>query len=180
VLVAVVSFGSSEKLGAAYGIAVTATKVAMTLLTFFVIHNDLRYGPCLSLLSTGVFLLIDGALFSGYSLRLHEGGWFPLVMGGIVMLVRRTWSRGREIVAAKLENHGVPMDRYLDALLRHPPVRIPGTAVFFRPRRDSAPAARASTAAASAPHRHSHSPRMAVSSSRHRTRSTTCRSSRAN
>jgi KUP system potassium uptake protein len=55
VLVTVVSFGSSEKLGAAYGIAVTATKVATTLLTFFVIHNDLRYDPCLSLLSTGVF-----------------------------------------------------------------------------------------------------------------------------
>jgi KUP system potassium uptake protein len=86
-------------------------------------------------------LLIDGALFSVNSLRLHEGGWFPLVMGGIVMLVRRTWSRGWEIVAAKLENLSVPMDGYLDALLRHPPEPIPGTAVFFRPRRDSAPAA---------------------------------------
>jgi KUP system potassium uptake protein len=133
VILAVLFFGSSDNLGAAYGIAVTATMLATTILTFFVIHYGWKYSLPLSLFSTGFFLIIDATLFSANTLKFLQGGWFPLLLGGLILLVMLTWETGRQIVFESMEGHVIPVDEFMQSLFLNPPPRVEGTAVFFRP-----------------------------------------------
>lgn len=128
-----VFFGSSDNLGAAYGIAVTATMLATTILTFFVIRYGWKYSLPLSLFSTGFFLIIDTTLFSANTLKFLQGGWFPLLLGGLILLVMLTWETGRQIVVERMEGHLIPVEEFLQTLFLNPPPRVEGTAVFFRP-----------------------------------------------
>src|SRR2546422_8408873 len=58
VISAVIGFGSSSRLAGAYGVAVTATMLVDTLLTFFVIRYMWDYPLALCLLATGFFAII--------------------------------------------------------------------------------------------------------------------------
>ena len=131
VMVAVVGFGSSSKLASAYGVAVVGTMLITTFLTFFVIHYSWGYSLWLCLLATGSFIIVDLAFFSASLLKIFDGGWFPLVMGGAVFTLMVTWRRGREILLARLKESSVPLQAFLDSLMRNPPTRVPGTAVFL-------------------------------------------------
>jgi KUP system potassium uptake protein len=131
VLVAVIGFGSSSRLAGAYGVAVTATMLVDTLLTFFVIRFGWRYPLALSLFATGFFVLIDLTFFSATLLKIGDGGWFPLVIGGVVYTVMATWRQGREILFERLQASSVPLEPFLESLFAAPPLRVPGTAVFL-------------------------------------------------
>ncbi|MGA9033247.1 MAG: potassium transporter Kup [Sulfuricaulis sp.] len=131
VIAAVVGFGSSSRLASAYGVAVMGTMLITTFLTFFVIRYNWGYSLWLCLLATGSFIVVDLAFFSASLLKVFDGGWFPLVMGGAVFTLMVTWRRGREILLARLKQSSVPLDMFLESLMRHPPLRVPGTAVFL-------------------------------------------------
>jgi KUP system potassium uptake protein len=131
VIAAVVGFGSSSRLASAYGVAVMGTMLITTFLTFFVIRYNWGYSLWLCLLATGSFIVVDLAFFSASLLKVFDGGWFPLVMGGAVFTLMVTWRRGREILLARLRQSSVPLDMFLKSLMRNPPLRVPGTAVFL-------------------------------------------------
>jgi KUP system potassium uptake protein len=139
VLAAVVGFGSSSALASAYGVAVTGTMLATTILTFFVIRFSWGYNLLLCIAATGVFLLIDAAFFSSSLLKVDDGGWFPLVLGAGALTMMLTWWRGRAVLFRELGSSTVPLKQYLDLLFRHPPPRVPGTAVFLTSAPDVAP-----------------------------------------
>ena len=139
VLMAVIGFGSSEKLASAYGIAVTATMLATTILTYFVIRYRWRLNLLLCLGATGFFLAIDSAFFSANVLKLLHGGWFPLLLGGVLCTLMLTWRKGRQLVFDNLQKHAIPLDAFLESLFIAPPVRVPGTAVFLRGESDGMP-----------------------------------------
>ncbi|MBC7415489.1 MAG: potassium transporter Kup [Herminiimonas sp.] len=139
VLLAVIGFGSSSNLASAYGIAVTATMLATTILTFFVIRYKWRLNLALCLLATGCFLVIDIALFSSNLLKIFSGGWFPLVLGIVMLTVMLTWKKGREMVHANLQKHSIPLADFLGSLFNDPPYRVGGTAIFFRAEGDGVP-----------------------------------------
>lgn len=139
VLVAVVGFGSSTALAAAYGIAVTTTMLATTILTFFVIHYRWKFNWLLSMVATGFFLAIDSAFLAANSLKIADGGWFPLVLGGAMMAVMLIWRTGRAALAENLQQHAIPLAAFLESLFSSPPARVPGTAVFFRAEGDGVP-----------------------------------------
>ena len=139
VLLAVVGFGSSSNLASAYGIAVTATMLATTVLTFFVIRFRWRLNLALCIASTGFFLLLDVALFSSNTLKIISGGWFPLLLGALMMTVMMTWKSGRELVFNNLQKHSIPLIDFLASLFQAPPHRVEGTAVFFRAEGDGVP-----------------------------------------
>jgi KUP system potassium uptake protein len=139
VLLAVVGFGSSEKLASAYGIAVTATMLATTVLTYFVIRYRWRLNLLLCLGATGLFLAIDAAFFSANVLKILHGGWFPLLLGALLFTLMLTWRRGRQLVFDNLQKHAIPLDAFLESLFIAPPVRVPGTAVFLRGESDGVP-----------------------------------------
>jgi KUP system potassium uptake protein len=131
VVAAVVGFGSSSRLAGAYGVAVTATMMVDTLLTFFVIRYRWNYPLALCILATGFFLLIDVAFFSATLLKIADGGWFPLAIGAVAFAAMSTWRRGREVLLARLRASSVSLEAFLKSLFADPPQRVAGTAVFM-------------------------------------------------
>ncbi len=131
VLVAVVGFGSSSELASAYGVAVTATMLVDTLLTFFVIRYGWGYPLALCIAATGFFILVDAAFFSATLLKIAEGGWFPLAIGAAVFTLMTTWRRGRAILIERLRTSTVPLEPFLESLFRDAPQRVAGTSVFL-------------------------------------------------
>jgi len=136
-----IAFGNSSALAAAYGIAVTGTMLITTLLTFQVLRHGWHYPPWLALVATGLFLVVDVAFFSANTLRIVQGGWFPLAIGAVVLFIMLTWSRGRLLVRARLQKEAVPLQVVIDSLIAAPPVRVAGTAVFLRGEQEGAPRA---------------------------------------
>ena len=139
VLLAVIGFQSSDALAGAYGIAVTATMLATTILTFFVIRYRWHLPLVLCFFATGFFVVMDIALFSASTLKLLHGGWLPLLLGTALFTVMLTWRTGRELVFQNLEKHAIPLEAFLNSLFMAPPVRVPGTAVFLRGESDGVP-----------------------------------------
>jgi KUP system potassium uptake protein len=139
VLIAVTGFGSSDNLAGAYGIAVTATMMATTILTFFVTRYRWHLPLAVCLGATGFFLVIDVMLFSSTTLKLFHGGWFPLLLGTILLTLMLTWKRGRELVFENLEKHAIPLEAFMESLFVAPPARVPGTALFMRGESDGVP-----------------------------------------
>ena len=130
-LAAVIGFGSSSRLASAYGVAVTATMLVDTLLTFFVIRYLWGYPLWLCLFATGFFFVVDVAFFGATLLKVVDGGWFPLLIGAIVFTLMTTWRQGRSIMFKRLRASSVPLKPFLDSLFVDPPQRVPGTAVFL-------------------------------------------------
>ena len=139
VAAAVIGFGSSSRLANAYGVAVMGTMLVTTFLTFFVIRYGWGYPLWLCLLATGFFLLIDTTLFAAALSKIHEGGWFPLALGAAVFVLMITWRRGRAILVERLRDESVPLGPFLKSLLRDPPQRVPGTAVYLTANADMTP-----------------------------------------
>jgi KUP system potassium uptake protein len=139
VIAAVVGFGSSTSLASAYGVAVTGTMLITTLLTFFVIRYCWQYNLVLSLIATGFFAVVDAAFFSSSLLKVFEGGWFPLTLGAVMLLVMLTWRRGRELVLEKMKTTAIELEPFLASLMKSPPHRVPGTAIFLVANRDIVP-----------------------------------------
>ncbi len=98
VLLAVVGFGSSSAMAAAYGIAVTVTMLITTLLTFFVVRHGWHYPWGVVVAATGLFLALDLLLVVSCAIKFFQGGWFPLVLGVGLFCVMATWRRGRELL----------------------------------------------------------------------------------
>lgn len=142
VIGAVVAFGSSSKLAAAYGIAVTGTMMINTLLTFFVIRFGWKLSLPLCIAATGFFFLIDLAFFSANMLKLLDGGWFPLVMGIAVYVVMLTWKQGRNLLRERMRRDAIPLETLVPAVLQSSStLRVAGTAVFLRGETEGTPRA---------------------------------------
>src|SRR5580765_7964114 len=139
VIAAVIGFGTSSRLAGAYGVAVTATMLVDTLLTFFVIRFGWGYPLWLCITATGFFGIIDLAFFTATLLKIADGGWFPLAIGACVFLTMTTWRRGREILFQRLEEGAVPLKGFLESLFKDPPHRVPGTAIFLTATPDAVP-----------------------------------------
>ena len=141
VLLLVALFRSSSALASAYGIAVTGTMVVTCLMAFIVIWRMWRWSPLAAAALMLPFLLIDMTFLSANMLKVIEGGWVPLALGGMVMLVMYTWRRGTRLLFAKTRRLETPLDDLVRILEKKPPQRVPGTAVFLTSDPKSAPTA---------------------------------------
>ena len=141
IVAAVLHFGSSSALATAYGIAVTATMVLTTVMTFFVIRYRWHYPWWLCVGATGFFLAIELVFFSSNILKVLSGGWFTLLIAGFVFTVMMTWARGRELLGASLRADAIELKPFLKSVLADPPMRAPGTAVFMNGVADLTPTA---------------------------------------
>ena len=131
IVLAVVMFRSSSNLAAAYGIAVCTDMLITTILTFYVIRYGWKYPLALCIAATSVFFVVDFAFFASNLMKLFAGGWFPLVIGGVVFTLMITWKEGRRILNEKLRADAMDLPSFLDAVFINPPLRVEGTAVFM-------------------------------------------------
>jgi len=128
IVLAVVMFKSSTNLAAAYGIAVTLDMLITTVLTFYVIRYGWKYPLWLCVAATGFFFVVDLAFFTSNLLKLFAGGWFPLLIGGVVFTLMMTWKRGRGLMAQAQQADALDLPSFLESVFVSPPVRVAGTA----------------------------------------------------
>ena len=131
VVAAVGLFGSSTALAAAYGISVSLVMVITTLLTFFVVRFTWRYPLWLCIAASSFFLLVDLLFFASNSLKIMQGGWFPLLLALALYIVMSTWKRGRQLLRKKMSIDSIDLPSFLEAVFISPPVRVEGTAIFM-------------------------------------------------
>ena len=141
VLLLVFLFRSSSALASAYGIAVTGTMVVTSMLAFVAIWKVWRWSAVAAACIIGPFLLIDLTFLSANMLKIFEGGWMPLALGSMVMLIMYTWRRGSRILSEKTRRLELPLADLIRILEKKPPIRVPGTAIFLTSDPLSAPTA---------------------------------------
>jgi KUP system potassium uptake protein len=139
IVLAVVMFKTSSNLAAAYGIAVCTDMLITTILTFFVIRYAWKMPLWLCISATSIFFVVDLAFWSSNLLKLADGGWFPLFIGGMILILMLTWRDGRHLLHHKTRDEAMDLRSFLDALFIAPPTRVEGTAVFLTTEDDIVP-----------------------------------------
>jgi KUP system potassium uptake protein len=127
----VLGFRTSSNLAAAYGVAVTATMAITTVLLFVVTRQIWGWSPLRALLLMGAFLVIDLAFFGANMIKVAHGGWFPLLVAAAIFTLMTTWRRGRRILTDRIREEAMADHAFVTSILRHPPPRVSGTAVFM-------------------------------------------------
>ena len=138
-LVLVLSFGSSQAIGAAYGIAVTGTMAITSLLFAVVARSRWKWSLAHIVPITATFLAIDASLFSANVIKIAFGGWVPIAIAIAVYLLMSTWKKGRALLTYVLNSGSLPLDLFLSDVARRKPPRVPGTAVFMTSSNDGVP-----------------------------------------
>src|SRR5262249_10238124 len=127
----VLGFRSSDNLGGAYGIAVTLAMLIDSVLIFFVMRQVWHWRLPVAVAIAIPLLLIDVSFLSSNAIKIPAGGWFPLLIGGVVFTLLTTWKRGRAVLLDRLSDDTMPLDLFIESMSASPAARVPGTAVFL-------------------------------------------------
>ena len=141
VVLLVLLFRSSSALASAYGISVTGTMVVTGMMGFVVIWRVWRWSPIAAAALIAPFLFLDLTFLAANLLKVLEGGWVPLVLGAVVMILMYTWRRGSRLLFEKSRKLEFPLADLVAMLEKRPPQRVSGTAVFLTSDPLSAPTA---------------------------------------
>ncbi|HEY9454498.1 MAG TPA: potassium transporter Kup [Bradyrhizobium sp.] len=141
VILLVVLFRSSSALASAYGISVTGTMVVTAMMGFVVIWRVWNWSPFAAAALIAPFLLLDLTFLAANLLKVFEGGWVPLALGGVVIVLMCTWRRGSRLLFEKSRKLEFPLVELVAMLEKRPPQRVPGTAVFLTSDPECAPTA---------------------------------------
>jgi KUP system potassium uptake protein len=141
VVALVLGFRSASALASAYGIAVTTTMAVTTVLAYVVARERWGVSRAVALPVAGLFLVVDLAFFGANAVKIADGGWFPLLLAVCIFTLMTTWKRGREILATKLRAASLSLSDLLDSFGDHPPLRVPGTAIFMTGNAEGTPPA---------------------------------------
>ncbi len=137
----VFQFGSSSRLAAAYGVAVTTTMVITTVLLYVLARESWGIRRRIALSLAALFLAMDLAFFGANIVKIGHGGWFPLVVAAFVYTAMATWKRGREILYERLQTSTLPVDLFLKDVGARAYTRVKGTAVYMDKSPDGTPPA---------------------------------------
>ena len=130
VILLVLTFRESSNLAAAYGIAVTGTMFITTCMLSVLLSRVWKWPkPAVAVVIT-VLIVIEGAYFASNLTKVPDGGWFPLLIATITFTLLTTWSKGRELMIARLREAAMPVKVFI-ASAAGSATRVPGTAVFM-------------------------------------------------
>jgi len=138
-LAVVLGFRSSDNLGAAYGIAVVGTMTIDSVLVMIVFRRMWQWSRTRVIATGALFLFVDMAFLTANADKVEHGGWFPLVLGGVIFIVMSTWRRGKEMVMREIRQGGLALEPFIASIVAHPPLRVPGTAIFLTANLDGVP-----------------------------------------
>ena len=127
----VIGFGSSDKLAGAYGLSTNGTMTATSIGFFIVMWRVWKVNVLLSMLVCGAFLTIDLAFLGANIVKIPDGGWVTLSIGGAVFTLAMIWRWGRRALAIKLVRRTTPVDEFLAREDVKHAFRAPGTTVYL-------------------------------------------------
>ncbi|MGO6747787.1 potassium transporter Kup [Rhizobium ruizarguesonis] len=144
VIILVLSFRTSESLATAYGISVTGAMVVTTTMSFAFIRARWKWPLATAVAVLGSLLMLECIFFSANLLKIHDGGYIPVMFAIIFTVVMWTWRRGTQILFNKTRHTNIPLMAFISSIEKenaHAPKSVPGTAIFLTSDSDSAPAA---------------------------------------
>ncbi len=141
VFILVVAFRNSDALAAAYGLAVTGTFLATSMLAMVVFRRKFGWSRWAAGIVFGFFFLIDIGFFVSNVLKIPDGGWVPIVLAVALLALMTTWKRGRELMFARWRQDSLPLSSFLARLPQSRTIRVPGIAVFMTGNSDFVPTA---------------------------------------
>lgn len=141
VILLILEFRTSSNIAAAYGIAVTTAMMVDTILVCFVAHRLWRWPLPVVVLLGSAFFAVDALFLGPNILKIPDGGWFPLLVGAVVMLLMLTWRKGRRFLSEALGRESLPLKPFIAGLVTDKPATVPGTAVFMTSSLDRVPQA---------------------------------------
>jgi KUP system potassium uptake protein len=141
VLVLVLEFRSSSSLAAAYGIAVTGTMMITTalLVIWAVAAGRLPVWQIVPLALP--IVAIESAFLASNLWKITEGGWAPITVAGLCMLLMWAWWRGTQSILARIQRTHIDLKPFADRMLTSSAHVVPGTAIFLTPDSEAVPSA---------------------------------------
>ena len=127
----VLTFKSSSGLAAAYGFSVATDMVITTVLMFVVARKVWGWNLAVALPVMLFFLAVDLIFFSANIIKIPQGGYVPLIIGTVLYTLMSTWRRGRQILAERLRNSVIHLDKFLEQIHVAKYARVPGAAVYM-------------------------------------------------
>jgi KUP system potassium uptake protein len=142
VIILVIVFGSSSNLASAYGIAVTGDMVITTILAAFVFLRVWKWPPPLVAAVVTPLLLLEGLFLGSNALKIPHGGWVPILIAAVAILLMWTWVRGTAYVRAEARRQATSLEALMETLGKSARVlNTSGSAIFLTADPDMAPAA---------------------------------------
>jgi len=135
----VLGFKSASNLAGMYGVAITGTMTVTTILFSAVARERWHWSWAKVALVAIPILAVDASFAFANLIKIPDGGWFPLVVAGLVFTVMTTWKRGRSILSGIKRQSTLPMELFLHDIKERKPQRVPGVAVFMTPDPGGAP-----------------------------------------
>ena len=132
-------FGSSDRLAAAYGIAVSLTMLLTTLLMYRLMIEQWRWKLAAAIAVAGTLGIVDCSFVGANLTKVLDGGWVPLVAAAAVFTLMASWGTGRAAMLKQLERETMPLGQFIATCAEVQ--RVPGTAVFLSRRLDVVPLA---------------------------------------
>jgi KUP system potassium uptake protein len=141
VVLLVISFGSSNALSSAYGIAVSGVMLMTAMFLALVMWRRWKWHPLAVVLVMTPFLVVDLGFFVSNLVKIAEGGWVPVLVATVAAGIMATWIIGRRRLSEKTRRDEVPLEFLVENLAKKKPTIVPGTAVFLTSDIAGAPAA---------------------------------------
>jgi KUP system potassium uptake protein len=135
------TFRTAERLATAYGVSVTGALVIDTVLMLLVARVLWNWPAWKLALAAVAFGGVEVTFLSANLSKVLHGGWLPLLIAVLVFTVMTTWRRGREIVAGNRRVQEGSLTEFVDELYDAGLPRVPGTAVFPHPGKETTPLA---------------------------------------
>ncbi|KTD06548.1 KUP system potassium uptake protein [Legionella gratiana] len=134
-----IGFGSSEKLAAAYGIAVATTMLLTSVLLFISLRELWKWNIIKTGLVAGVFLIIDTAFFVANLTKFTTGGYIPITFALLIYFVMYIWHKGNQLIANKQKEKNITISTFLENVQKEGVIRVSKTAVFLTSREQYIP-----------------------------------------
>lgn len=135
----VLAFQTSDRMGAAYGLAVTGVMLTSTIMLTLVARRAWGWSWFVIIPLLAGFFAIDLAFLGSNLLKVPHGGWVPLVIGLFMILVMTTWLRGSRLAYETRTEDSLPLSDFIQSAIDTEQPRIPGCGVFFTAQPDMTP-----------------------------------------
>ena len=109
----VISFRSSDRLAAMYGLAVAATMLATDCAFVVVAARALHWRPGVVFTLGTAFALLDVTFVLAGLPKFVDGAWVPIAVAAVISLIAITWLVGRRSVARALHEQQDPLEKFL-------------------------------------------------------------------
>ncbi|MBP9758277.1 KUP/HAK/KT family potassium transporter [Candidatus Dojkabacteria bacterium] len=135
-VILVLIFQSSSRLASAYGLSVSGVMLITSLSMIAITRYVWKWKWIKSLLVFVPFVIFDLTFLSANSLKLFEGGYVPISIGLVVLLVIKSWQWGRKQVSNTYDTFQKGMVKDLLSMKennKYP--EIPKAYIFMSPQR---------------------------------------------